>query len=368
MEYFKPKDYSEESLKNIKGPLIYPGKIRRIFVFVGRPGLGDLILSIPLFKTLLKNLPDIKEIVYIGEIPPSLKNIFSLIPKTQLFYLPEYKKLKKSMKYWIRLWKTGIFKNIDLAIDTQRIFVFSLFFRFLRAKYHVGYGSKRIFSDWKFKEKNRKNVHDAYQTLILLKAIGIKNIDINSCLDIPDKFLKPAYDYIKENNLAGKNLVAFFPGAGIKFKCWSSENFKKLGEMLANENYKVLLFGNSNEIKLLQETREPSFFIPGLDQPLFFSEPLYTAGLLKYCRFSVCNDCGGAHLSSFSGIPVVAVFGPTSPVKFAPLGEKNIIFYKELSCSPCSMKFCSLNKKCLDITPEEVFQAIKELYLKPLQP
>ncbi|MCL5674179.1 MAG: glycosyltransferase family 9 protein [Candidatus Omnitrophica bacterium] len=368
MDYFVSQDYQDEVFKSIKGPALPKEKTRRIFVFVGRPGLGDLILSIPFFKTLLNNLPNIKEIVYIGDIPDALKNIFNLIPKTRLFYLPEYKKPGKSIKYWARLWIKGIFENIDLSIDTQRYFIFSLFFRFVRARYHAGYGSKRVFSDWKFKEKNRKRVHDTYQTLLLSRAIGIKNIDISPCLDIPDRFLKPARDYIKENNLTKENLVAFFPGAGIAFKRWPYENFKKLGEMLIKENYKILLFGNYNEIDLLKKTGNSLFPVPGFKEPLFFSDPLYTAGLLKYCRFSVSNDCGGAHLSSFAGISVVAIFGPTSPVKFAPLGNKNILFYKKLPCSPCSMKSCHLNKKCLiDITPEEVFQAIKELYLIPGQ-
>ncbi len=365
MDFFIQKDYKKQVLETIRGPILPKKKIKKIFVFIGKPGLGDLILSIPFFKTLVNELPDIKEITYIGDIPPFLENIFRLIPKTRLFYLPEYKKPKKSIRYWIRLWKKGIFENIDLSIDTQRYFVFSLFFRLLRAKYHLGYGSKRFFSDWKFKEKNRKEVHDTYQTLFLLRAIGIKNIDTDPSLDIPERFLKPGRDYIKENNLQEKRLVAFFPGAGIEFKCWALENFKKLGEKLTKENYTVLVFGNHNEIKLLKKIGNSSFLIPGLQQPLFFSDPLYTAGFLKFCMFSVCNDCGGAHLSAFAGIPVAAIFGPTSPVKFAPLGNKNIIFYKKILCSPCPMKTCNLNKKCLiDITPDEVFQAIKELYLK----
>jgi heptosyltransferase-2 len=270
MDYFKPEDYSEEVFKNIKGPLIYPKGIKKIFVFVGKPGLGDLILSIPFFKALIQNFPNIKEIVYTGEIPEYLKNIFNLIPKTNLFYLPEYKIPKKSFKYWLRLWKTGILKTPDLAIDTQRIFIFSLFFRFFRAKYHLGYGSKCFFSNWKFKEKNRKSVHDTYQTLLLLRATGIKNIDTNPCLDIPDKFLKPSYDYIKNQGLIGKNIAAFFPGAGLSFKCWQEENFIELGKMLIKENYNVLLMGNTKEIQLLKKIKAIFFLFRVLKNLYFF--------------------------------------------------------------------------------------------------
>jgi len=115
---------------------------------------------------------------------------------------------------------------------------------------------------------------------------------------------------------------------------------------------------------LLKEIAESNFLIPGIQNPLFFKEPLYTAALLKFCKFSVTNDCGGAHLSAFAGIPVISIFGPTSPEKFAPLGERNIIVYKNFPCSPCkSEKLCKLNRECLlSITPDEVFDIIKKHY------
>lgn len=46
-----------------------------------------------------------------------------------------------------------------------------------------------------------------------------------------------------------------------------------------------------------------------------------TLAILARCRLLVCNDSGIMHLGAALGVPLVAVFGPQSPVKFGH-GEK----------------------------------------------
>jgi ADP-heptose:LPS heptosyltransferase len=46
------------------------------------------------------------------------------------------------------------------------------------------------------------------------------------------------------------------------------------------------------------------------------------AGLVARAGAMVGNDSGPSHLAAAMGCPVVAVFGPTSPAHFAPLGKE----------------------------------------------
>ena len=57
--------------------------------------------------------------------------------------------------------------------------------------------------------------------------------------------------------------------------------------------------------------------------------------LLSWCTALVSNDTGIMHIGAAVGTPVIALFGPTSPLGFAPTGEQHRILQGKISCSPC---------------------------------
>jgi heptosyltransferase-2 len=78
----------------------------------------------------------------------------------------------------------------------------------------------------------------------------------------------------------------------------------------------------------------------------------------------VGNDSGIMHLAAAANTPLVALFGPQSPVKFGPWSTKAHVIYKGMACSPCRQKFFSecepsarMRPACMEaISVEEVFQ------------
>jgi len=74
--------------------------------------------------------------------------------------------------------------------------------------------------------------------------------------------------------------------------------------------------------------------------------------LLERCSLLVCNDSGIMHLAAAMQIPLVALFGPQSPVKFGPWGEKCRVLYKAYPCSPCKQKFFKECKPTDRMSPE----------------
>ena len=68
------------------------------------------------------------------------------------------------------------------------------------------------------------------------------------------------------------------------------------------------------------------------------------------------------HMAAALGVPVIALFGPTSPLHWRPCGHQATIMYQGLECSPClRLGFesrCRRNR-CLDLlTPEVVIGEI----------
>lgn len=76
----------------------------------------------------------------------------------------------------------------------------------------------------------------------------------------------------------------------------------------------------------------------------------------------VSNDTGTMHLAAALGVPVVAIFGSTEPMLTAPLGENQIIIRHQVECSPCFLRECPLDFRCMDaISADEVTQAVLKL-------
>jgi heptosyltransferase-2 len=81
---------------------------------------------------------------------------------------------------------------------------------------------------------------------------------------------------------------------------------------------------------------------------------------LKTCRLLLTNDSGPMHLGAALGVPVVALFGSTSPEMTGPLFAKNaeILQLPGVPCSPCFLRNCPIDFRCLQgLKPEAAVAA-----------
>jgi heptosyltransferase-2 len=82
---------------------------------------------------------------------------------------------------------------------------------------------------------------------------------------------------------------------------------------------------------------------------------------LRKCRLLLTNDTGTMHLATLLGVPVVAVFGSTEPRLTGPLGTRNRVVRHQVECSPCFLRECPLDFRCMKaVTVEEVVALIRE--------
>ena len=61
-----------------------------------------------------------------------------------------------------------------------------------------------------------------------------------------------------------------------------------------------------------------------------------SAALLARLDLLVTGDTGPMHLAAAVGTPVVAVFGPSDPARYAPRGPRDRVVRIDLPCSPCN--------------------------------
>jgi len=80
---------------------------------------------------------------------------------------------------------------------------------------------------------------------------------------------------------------------------------------------------------------------------------------LRRCSLLLTNDTGTMHLAALLGVPVVAVFGSTEPRLTGPLGNGHIILRHHVECSPCFLRECPIDFRCMKaISADEVADAV----------
>jgi heptosyltransferase-2 len=83
---------------------------------------------------------------------------------------------------------------------------------------------------------------------------------------------------------------------------------------------------------------------------------------LRDCRALLTNDTGTMHLAALLGVPVVAVFGSTEPALTGPLGSGHTIVRHHVECSPCFLRDCPIDFRCMkEIAVPEVVKAVMSI-------
>jgi len=82
---------------------------------------------------------------------------------------------------------------------------------------------------------------------------------------------------------------------------------------------------------------------------------------LRRCEVLLTNDTGTMHLAAFLGVPTVSIFGSTEPQLTGPIGIGHSVLRHHVECSPCFLRECPLDFRCMKaVTVEEVVRAVAE--------
>ena len=91
-------------------------------------------------------------------------------------------------------------------------------------------------------------------------------------------------------------------------------------------------------------------------------------GVIVNCTAFVANDSGALHVAAALGIPVVALYGPTSEQFSRPLfarqgaDDRVITMSHDVFCRPCWLRDCPIDHRCMRrISPEQVYANVRSL-------
>ena len=82
------------------------------------------------------------------------------------------------------------------------------------------------------------------------------------------------------------------------------------------------------------------------------------AALFASCSLFIGNDSGAMHVAAAAGLPVIGIFGSTDPEGTAPVTEQFTLIREAVSCSPCFLRRCPVDHRCMTrISVDSVFTA-----------
>ena len=301
-------------------------KIRQILIVRPHDQLGDFVLSTPAIQAVIDAFPKAKVTIVVKEY---FVDVVKENPDLQVLVF--YQKLKNwNVKRALAFWKQ-LRKGYDLAIvfnTASHSFTSDLVAVLSGAKYILGSdvcpftGTTRNFFYNLIAPTAHLDVHITYKNLAILEYIGISSKSVNEIMHLNCEHLaalRQEFSGIYQNE---KLTVGMHIGANKFENRWQIEKFADLAEKLSRE-YKaqIMVFWGPKEWELKEAFEKYNLKSCKLVPP----SSLYRQAMhFSLCDFVLCNDTGVMHLCAAVGTPLIAIFGPTNPKFWKPLGEQFI--------------------------------------------
>jgi heptosyltransferase-2 len=345
--------------------------VRRILV-LEYWNLGDIVMETPFLQNLRVQYPDAHIVLLTSPKVAPLIEHQGLVDQVVVVRVPwaqhysRWKKYNPFSSSWLELFRMLKFlhrQQFDLAFTGRADIRDNCMMWLAEVRRRVGYafgGGGFFLTDVVIPDLKRPHLSDRW--LRLIEHLGKPILERQPRLRLTQEEERLADRYLAKRGIEnGELLIGIHPGARSAIRQWGEDNFLTLAQRLqARFPVKILWFHDPN-----QQSPDLDGTHPGLDRTrlLPLSLPLREfMAVLKRCRLFVCNDSGPMHIATALQVPVAAIFGPTEPTWFGPLGDDNhVIIRPGFWCRPCA-DYCRFDHPyCLrTITVESVFETSVE--------
>lgn len=269
---------------------------------------------------------------------------------------------------WLKESRALRAERFALAIDLQGLLRSAVVARFSGAPIRIGFANGREGSPWFYTHGVSvldPAIHAVDRYLSVAAALGASLSE------------EPRFEFrlLEEDMAAVRALcqskgfpvdrpwVAVSVGARWPTKRWPLTSFAAVIDQLHRAHLgPVVLIGGSEERRdterLRSLTKSPFIDLSG-EIPL-----RCLPALLSKATVMITNDSGPMHIAAAFGVPVIALFGPTSAIRTGPYGPGHHVLTGRVSCSPCFSRVCRHEPEleCLHlIKPTQVVEIARAL-------
>ena len=327
----------------------------------GANWIGDAVMTIPALRSLREIYPDaaislhtrpwaegvFRDADFIDEIIPTegRGSIRSVIDQTRV--------LRE--------------QNFDLAILFPNSFESALVTRLARIPRRFGYATEQrgfLLTDKLEVPAWKNELHESKYYLNLVESLGteVGTVDEPRLQVSEERRSEAREDLATSGVQEGRKVIGIGAGSTNSLaKRWPATNFARLADLLsAVEDADVVFLGNENEAdvsrSVLEASQEKHIDLTG-------QTDLATAtAILSELDLFISNDMGLAHIAAAVGTPTIVIFGPTNENTTRPLGPCVEVIREPVECSPCMLRECPIDHRCMTrISPERVFESASKM-------
>ena len=322
------------------------------FLIVRLTSLGDIVHTLPAFAALRKHRPG--------------AHIAWVVEKAGREILELVEGLDEIIVRGDPGWLGRLRRRDRTALDFQGLIKSGFLARLSGARLRAGFSGKNLkertaslFYNRRLPEF-REEGHVIAKNLRLLGLLGIEE----SAFSFPIKFPAGLRARAREG-LSGlgwreeRPLVLCNVGAAWATKRWTASGWAEVLPVLMSAGaFPVLLWGNDDERRIAESAAA------GTGAPLApFLAVKDVLAWIREARLVLSGDTFALQAACALGVPVVGLFGPTSPERNGPFDSRDKVVYAPPDCAPCYRRTCD-RPDCLSaVTPREVAAAAMELLI-----
>lgn len=317
-------------------------------ILVIRPGgIGDAILLLPTLKQLSKIYPDAKI-----EILAECRNaeVFNWLPGISAVW--RYDKPAEFAKLFTR--------KFDLVIDTEQWYRLSaVVARLLRPSRLIGFATNerlRLLTD------GCPYARDEYEADVFRNLLAPLTGKLTSdCIEDANIIQLPVSHY-----RANRPYVVIFPGASVSAKQWPVGRFAEVAGYCEKSGFDVVVLGGKSDSSAAGVVTGSLSNCCNLAGSVSLTD---SAAVVSGASLMISGDTGLLHVAQLQGVPTVALFGPSDPVKWNRKSDMHVVVSAGADCAPCScfgtIPRCPYDYKCMqNITVTMVIEAVNSLLPK----
>jgi heptosyltransferase II len=333
----------------------------------GTNWIGDAVMSEPALSAIRQAFPkaDITLLV-----KPAIAELFQQHPAIDHLLVYEHRGRHARLSGKWALGSELRRGRFDVAILFQNAFEAALLAFLAGIPRRYGYGTDGrafLLSDAITAPNRTALAHQTQYYLDLLRPLGITPLPAAPRLFVSDSEEERMTQRLMEAGIqATERLIGINPGSTYgSAKRWLPERFAQAADRMVEQfGGRVVIVGAAGEEALGQAIAEKM-----LSKPVVLSGRTSIRELMsiiKRCRLFITNDTGPMHIAAAFGVPVVAIFGSTDFRTTSPFGETHQIVRQPVECSPCLLRECPIDHRCMTgVTVEHVYEAAaKQLHMQ----
>ena len=355
-----------------KGKIIDKKRIKKILL-IQLGDIGDLVLTLPAIYALKQTFPGAVLTVAVREKAAAL--LLGCPEPDDVISVDKFRKGAKGIRHQLLLMKNLILSDFDLCIELRtgtRGGVLSLL---SGALYRVGrFDHEAKLRNFIFTHlvdpDNEENQHSIDHNLNILSPLKpAVPVNLYPCIHVPIDIKQKVLNELNREKINKKKFIVLHPFSIWQYKELPATHYIKLIHHISDVwGLPVVITGSDQEHKraqiLIKASKRQVLNMAGK------TSIIEMAGLLQQAGLVVSIDTSAIHIAAAVNTPAISIFGPSSPVNWAPKGDQHIVVANKMKCIHCKRKGCNDSEKsrCLltldsNVTIEAVDREIKKLNL-----